>query len=122
MRHMSFALTTAQYENRTKTETRRLGWWRIRRGEMFMGVEKSQGLKKGQKVQKLHASQVEMAWNEPLNKLTQEACVREGFPHLTPKQFVTMFCKHNKCERRTLVRVIRFRHLECPICRGFHGV
>lgn len=111
MRHMSFSLTTEQYQNRTKTETRRPGWGRICSGEIFMGVKKAQGLKKGEKVQKLHASQVVDAHFEPLNRITEEACVREGFPHLSPAQFVEMFCKHNKCAPDALVNVIRFKHL-----------
>jgi hypothetical protein len=109
--NMSFMLTTEQYENRTKTETRRLGWRRICSGQIFMGVKKGQGLKKGEKVQKLHASQVTSAHIERLNQITQEGCVKEGFPHLTPEQFVEMFCQHNKCKPDALVTVIAFKHL-----------
>jgi hypothetical protein len=108
---MSFALTTEQYQNRTKTETRRLGWWNIRVGEVFMGVEKGQGLKKGEKVNKLHPSECVSRKVESLDEITQEGCIREGFPHLTPAQFVAMFCKHNKCKPNKLVNVITFKHL-----------
>lgn len=33
MRNMSFALTTKQIINRTKTITRRFGWWFLRPGD-----------------------------------------------------------------------------------------
>jgi hypothetical protein len=32
MKHMSFALTTSQIRNRTKTVTRRMGWATAKRG------------------------------------------------------------------------------------------
>ena len=47
-RNMSFALTTAQYNDRTKTETMRLGWAFLKPGEVFMGIKQGQGLKKGE--------------------------------------------------------------------------
>jgi len=53
-RNISFALTTEQFKSRTKTVTRRLGWWEdkkrrriIRAGDLLMGCEKCQGIEKG---------------------------------------------------------------------------
>lgn len=111
MRNMSFALTTEQYRNRTKTVTRRLGWKNLKPGEKFMGVEKGMGLKKGEKVKRLHASECVANWQTRLGLMDQEECVREGFPHLTPEQFVDMFCKHNGCRPDTYVNRIEFKHL-----------
>jgi len=51
-RNMSFMLTTAQYCARTKDVTRRLGWANLKPGDMFNGVEKAMGLKKGEKINK----------------------------------------------------------------------
>ncbi len=52
-RNMSFSMTTAQFRARTKTVTRRLGWWNLKPGDVIMGVEKAMGLKKGEKVKRL---------------------------------------------------------------------
>jgi len=40
MRNMSFSMTTPQFKTRTKTVTRRLGWWFIQPGDLVYGVEK----------------------------------------------------------------------------------
>lgn len=50
MRNMSFMLTTAQIRDRSKTVTRRLGWWNLRVGDVVMACEKCQGLGKGGKI------------------------------------------------------------------------
>lgn len=52
-RNMSFMLTKEQYRNKTKFVTRRLGWAFIRISEICNGVEKAQGLKKGEKIVKM---------------------------------------------------------------------
>ncbi len=118
MRHMSFAMTTAQYRARTKDVTRRLGWSKLKAGERFMGVEKGQGLKKGEKVNQLHAGQCVSNRPERLDRMTTDLeygraeVIREGFPNLTPQEFVDMFCEHNRCTPDTVVNRIEFRHLE----------
>ena len=87
-----------------------------------MGVVKSQGLKKGEHVVKLHPLEVTRAWREPLVNMKVSACDREGFPGMFPEEFITMFCLHNKkaCrdkKENTVVTVIRFKHLSlCPGC------
>ena len=43
-RNMSFMLTTEQVRNKTKTVTRRLGWWFLKPGEIVNAVEKGMGL------------------------------------------------------------------------------
>lgn len=40
MRNMSFALTKRQVLERTKTVTRRLGWEKLRPGDLVRAVEK----------------------------------------------------------------------------------
>ena len=37
-RNMSFSLTTDQVRNRTKTVTRRLGWWKNKHGKRLLQV------------------------------------------------------------------------------------
>ena len=52
-RNISFALTTDQFRARTKTVTRRLGWETLKAGDILMGCERCQGLKKGEKIKQL---------------------------------------------------------------------
>lgn len=111
MRNMSFFLTKRQYVNRTKTVTRRLGWKNLKPGEVFMGVLKGQGIPKGFYVQKFHTAVCVSNRSEPLNAITLEDCLKEGFPEMSPAQFVEMFCKCNKCTPETIVQRIEFRHL-----------
>lgn len=108
---MSFFLTRKQYEQRTKTVTRRLGWANLKPGEQFMGVVKGQGIPKGGKVEKLHAAECVSNRKQPLFMISHNDIVREGFPMMSRADFVAMFCKHNKCAPDTIVNRIEFKHL-----------
>jgi hypothetical protein len=97
---MSFALTTQQIIDGTKNVTRRLGW-----------------LKPGEKVEKLRAPlRVVGVRREPLRWMTDsvfgdDECKREGFPHLSPEQFVEMFCAtHKGCTPHTVITRIEFAY------------
>jgi hypothetical protein len=119
MRHISFALTTEQVRNRIKTVTRRLGWKDARRGEWLQPVKKSQGLKKGERVEKIGAPiRVKAVRRERLDVLLADddhACaevVAEGFRDLSPAEFVAMFCAHNDCKPSARVTRIEFEYTE----------
>lgn len=94
--------------DRTKNVTRRLGWGFLEGGEILNAMEKCQGLKKGEKQILLYPIKIKSSRWEPLFKITPEECAREGFPHLTPIEFVEMFCKFNKCIPTTEVNRISF--------------
>lgn len=111
MRNMSFSLTTAAYEDRSKTETMRLGWVFLKPGEAFMGILKGQGLKKGEKVVKLHASRCGSNTLARVDSVTKANRIAEGFPHLEPAEFVEMFCRHNRCSPDRIINRIVFEHL-----------
>jgi hypothetical protein len=111
-RNMSFALTTQQARNRTKTVTRRLGWWFLRPGDIIQQVLKSMGLKKGEKVEKIHLIRILNTWPEPLSVITHDEVRREGFPDMTPSDFIDMFCKHNNCQPDAIVNRIEFEYLD----------
>lgn len=102
MRNMSFMLTTEQVRNRTKTVTRRVGWSFLKPGDLVRAVEKCQGLKKGEQVRPLAVIRVEQVSRERLDRLESDAiygqqeCIAEGFPHLSPMEFVSMFCATHK--------------------------
>ena len=115
MRNMSFALTTAQIRNRTKTVTRRLGWRNAKRGDVVQPVVKGQGIPKGGKVEKIGGPirfiRVE---REPLALILGRDgdVAREGFADMSAVDFVNMFCDHNGCEPDDHVTRIEFEYVE----------
>ena len=100
MRNMSFALTTDQIRNRTKTVTRRTGWDFLKPGDHIRAVVKGMGLRKGEKVQPLAVLRVESIEGEWMSDFEssygQDECDREGFPHLTPRAFNAFFRSAHK--------------------------
>lgn len=125
MRNISFALTTEQVRNRTKTVTRRLGWKTLKEGTLLQPVVKAQGLKKGEQTQKIGGPIRVVRWSqEPLAKLTSdldyglEEVRREGFAEHpmvlgSPLAFVEYFCNANRpCEPTWIVTRIEFEYVE----------
>lgn len=127
MRQISFMLTTEAARQKTKDITRRLGWSNVKVGDRLQQVVKSQGLKRGEHVEKIHVIEVVSKRFERLDSLTvdgrypgrvsytQEEAIneirREGFPGITPEEFVTMFCQHNGCSPDVIVNRIEFKYL-----------
>lgn len=97
MRNMSFTLTIEQMKNRTKTVTRRMGWWDLKAGDVVMAIEKGQGLKKGEKVKKLYPIRILSVRREMLATISMDDIRREGFPEMKHTEFLAMFCKMNGC-------------------------
>ena len=119
MRLMSFALTTEQVIKQTKTVTRRLGWLTLHPGILLQPVVKAQGLKKGEHPEAIGAAiRVVSVRRERLRAMNAETryglreAAREGFPHLTGKQFVAMFCKHMRVQPDAEVTRIEFEYTE----------
>lgn len=113
MRNMSFALTTAQVRNRTKTVTRRIGWAFLKPGTLLQPVVKCQGLKKGERVEKVGGPiKVVSVRREPLHRINSIDCVAEGFISYHPEEFIEMFCRHNGCARDAEVTRIDFSYVE----------
>jgi hypothetical protein len=111
MRRMSFALTKRQYLDCSKTQTRRLGYENLEPGEIVMGVEKMQGLRKGEKQVELWPFRTINTRRERLDAITPADVIAEGFPGMTPAAFVVMFCevhKHKHCTPSTIVTRIVF--------------
>ena len=109
---MSFMLTTDQIRNKTKTVTRRLGWWFLKPGDILNACEKCQGLKKGEKINKLCQIRVVSVKTIPLFRIDREDCIKEGFPDLWPYEFVKMFMREMKCKySHTFVNRIEFEYV-----------
>ena len=111
MRNMSFSMTTAQFRARTKTVTRRFGWWFLKPGDVVMGVEKSQGLKRGEKVVRLGPIRIVSTRTEPLDAITSAELVLEGYPDSSPAEFVAMMTAHPRRAPDAPVNRIEFEHL-----------
>jgi len=115
MANMSFMLTPRQFQDGSKDVTRRMGWKNIKIGAPHVGILKGQGLKRGEKITRLGLFiPIESRW-EPLRKMTddleygRQEVIREGFPDLSPHEFVKMFCQtHKGCTPETEVNRIQF--------------
>lgn len=105
-------MTTPQFRDRSKTVTRRFGWWFLKPGDVLCGVEKGMGLKKGDKIKRLGLIEVVDVRNEHLDEITQEDVIREGFPDWTPRDFVDFFRQAHGCAYNEVVRRIEFRYLD----------
>lgn len=112
MRSISFALTTPQFLDGSKTVTRRLGWANLTPGTRLRAVEKAMGLKKGEHPKVLGEIEVVNVRRERLREITPPDVEREGFPHKSPPEFVAMFCSHMGCDPETEVTRIEFRRVD----------
>jgi hypothetical protein len=113
MKAMGFSLTTAQMRERTKTVTRRLGWLKAKPGDRALAVEKAMGLRKGEQRVRLGVIEIVGVRRERLDAIMQEDVIAEGFPEMTPAEFVAFFCKQDrKLSGATEVTRIEFKFIE----------
>ena len=110
-RNMSFILTTDQVRNRTKTITRRFGWWFLKPGDLVQPVVKSRGMKRGEKIKRIgEPIRIVGTRSEQLKHISLDDVIREGFPDWTPEQFIDFFCQHAHCGSDAIVNVIEFEY------------
>lgn len=121
-RNISFAYTTDQIRDRSKTVTRRQGWKFLKKGDVLNACVKCMGLKRGERVERLCQIRVVDVRQEILRRMIyepsygrREAC-REGFPELSGKTFVEMFCRHMGGSIYQEVTRIEFEYLEPQEC------
>jgi hypothetical protein len=114
-------------------------WKNLQAGEHLMGCEKCQGLGRGGKIVRIEEIFTYGVGSEPLNDIIERPVrhlplcivdqypekyrmwlnpgwgiaevVLEGFPELTPEQFVKMFCEMNNCEPETEITRILFDYV-----------
>lgn len=111
MRNMAFSLTTPQMRAKTKTVTRRSvdTWHDLKLGDVLMAVVKSQGLRKGEHVEKIGPIRIVSVRCEQLCQITYGDIAREGFPGMTHFEFFTFFMTyHKKASLDMWVRRIEF--------------
>lgn len=112
-RLMAVSLTEAQVRDRTKTVTRRVGWRILRAGDQLILCRKVMGRRRGEPLERIVNVEVVSVRREPLDAITAEDVAAEGFPHMTPAQFVSFFCAtHRGCNPRTEVSRIEWRYLD----------
>lgn len=130
MRNMSFALTTDQIMEGTKTVTRRLGWLNLKPGDQVRPVRKCMGLRPGEKLDVLRDPLTVVSMQrEPLKAMTDDVeygiaeCKAEGFgnhpDYCWPTEFVAMFCAtHKGCTPETVVTRIEFSYTDDGASHG----
>lgn len=112
MRNISFMLTTQQIRDRTKTVTRRCGWWFLKPGDRLQGCVKCRGIKKGEKMEKLAVIEVVSVSREELRICSDADAAREGFPNMTGREFAQMFCEHMGVLPGEYVNRIEFKYVD----------
>lgn len=110
-RNISFFHTQKPFKDKTKDVTRRQGWLDLIAGDVLCGVVKGRGIPKGGHVEKMGKIEILNVRREPLNAITPEDVIREGFPDMTPAEFVTMFCRNMKCDADEVITRIEYKYV-----------
>ena len=112
-RLMAVSLTETQVRDRTKTVTRRAGWRTLRAGDQLTLCRKVMGRRRGEPLERIAAVEVTSVRREPLAAITAADVTAEGFPQMTPAQFVSFFCRtHRGCGPATEITRIEWRYLD----------
>ncbi len=119
-RLISFALTTDQVRAKTKTVTRRTGWRTLKPGTLLQPVVKAQGIPKGGHVEKIGGPiRVVSVRRESLRlPATMNGVVEyrevaaEGFPAMSWREFMVMFCSTHGCTPDAEVTRIEFEYVD----------
>jgi hypothetical protein len=112
-RLMAVSLTEPQVRDRTKTVTRRVGWRMLRAGDQLTLCRKVMGRRPGEPLKRIVNVEVVSVHREPLDAITASDVAAEGFPHMSPAEFVNFFCgTHRGCEPGTEVARIEWRYLD----------
>jgi hypothetical protein len=127
MKNMAFSLTTRQMRDKTKDVTRRVGWAFLKPGDRVCAIVKGQGLKKGEKIERLGIIEIVSNTPEDAGALiaprikgyknytehgARREVDREGFPGHSVVWFVQMLIKHNNLDAGDTVNRIEFIHID----------
>lgn len=118
-RLMSVALTTAAVRSRTKSVTRRAGWLMLQPGDQLTLCPKVRGRRAGEALERIVIVDVTSVRREQLNTITADDVVAEGFPNMTPAEFVEFFCNsHRGVTPHTQVTRIEWAYPRICRCCG----
>lgn len=117
---MSVSLTESQVRDRSKTVTRRLGWWTDKHGRRMLQpgdrltlCRKVMGRRPGEPLERITDVEVLSVRRERLDAITPADVIAEGFPEMTPREFVRFFVgSHKGADAATVVTRIEWRYLE----------
>jgi hypothetical protein len=110
---MAVSLTEPQVRDRSKTVTRRVGWRMLRDGDQLTLCRKVMGRRRGEPLERIATVEVTAVRRERLNAITEADVAAEGFPQMTPAEFVSFFCgTHRGCGPGTEVTRIEWRYLD----------
>jgi hypothetical protein len=126
---MSFALTTPQILDRSKSVTRRTGWAFLKPGDLVRAIEKGRGLKNGESVRPLAVLRIVSVRQEPLHALLDDLeygiseVEREGFSGAplwgSPTAFIAFFQNTHAAKGRptlgTPLTRIEFSYVDDPV-------
>lgn len=119
---MSFSLTAELIVAGTKTVTRRLGWLKLKGGDLVRPVRRIRGLRRGEKLEPLRPPlRIVSVRRERLDRMLldpdygEAECIKEGFGdaarRLSPAGFVAEFCAtHKPCTPASVVTRIEFAY------------
>lgn len=116
-RLMSVALTTDQVRARQKTVTRRAGWKVLRPGDLVTLCPKVRGRREGEPLERIVTVEVVSIRRERLDSITAEDVAAEGFPSMTPPEFVDFFTASHRGVTATS-EVTRIEWCYPRECRG----
>ncbi|MEV6340977.1 hypothetical protein AB0M12_40435 [Nocardia vinacea] len=112
-RLMSVSLTEDAVRERRKSVTRRMGWLTLTSGTRLTLCRKVMGRKRGEPLVRIVDVEVVEVRRERLDTITLDEVRAEGFPDMTPEQFVAFFCgSHKGCTPGSTVTRIRWRYLD----------
>jgi hypothetical protein len=111
---MAFQFTTAQIRARTKTVTRRPGWTFLKAGDLVQAVDKAQGLKKGERMEKLAVIRIVKTRREPVAAIMEypNDAALEGYPKLSAREFAARFCALTGNGLAAMVTRIEFEYVD----------
>jgi len=113
-RLMSVSLTEQAVRKRRKTVTRRLGWRHLRPGDRLTLCRKVMGRKPGEPLIRICDVEVLQVVRQPLSdvRLELDGTRLEGFPDMSPNEFIALFCEHMQCLPGTEVTRIEWRYID----------
>jgi hypothetical protein len=107
------SLTEDQVRQRAKTVTRRVGWRMLRPGDRLTLCRKVMGRRPGEPLERIADVEVTSVRREPLDAITATDVAAEGFPQMTPAEFVSFFCAtHHGCRPGTEITRIEWCYLD----------
>lgn len=111
MRNMSFFHTHKQFLSGIKTVTFRLGWDNLFPGDRIMAIVKGQGLKKGEKIQRLGEMLVISVCSMQVYEINDADIILDGFGGMPRSEWIKWFCRQMGCDQSRWVSRIEFRRI-----------